>query len=201
MQTATLYTLQSKVIPVYDDKSMGYLSYVNDVSPLYIEGGHTVFTDKALFKETCLPLHQVCKSFSVPRGCPGIAPPKPWKFFDSQEDQGSGKREDTYHHLFAVDPELEKILWHVFNDKEASGKISKLEQEKKVVADKFDKANQKCFKLEEKLKDVLSTNASLNERLLSTGDKLYELRRKVYTFCECNVFKRLWVAFRNDLVP
>ena len=201
MQTATLYTLQSKVIPVYDDKSIRYLSYDNDVSPLYIEGGHTVFTDKALFKETYLPLHHVYKSFSVPRGCPGITPPKPWEFLNSQEDRGSGEREDTYHHLFAVDPELEKIIRHVFNDKEASGKISKLGQEKKVVADKFDKANQKCFKLEEKLKDVLSTNASLNERLLSTDDKLFELRRKVHTFCECNVFRRLWVAFRNDLVP
>jgi hypothetical protein len=104
MQTATLYTLQSKVIPVYDDKSIRYLGHVDDVSPLYIEGGHTVFTDKALFKETYLPLHHVCKSFSVPRGCPGITPPKPWKFFDSQEDRGSGEREDTYHHLFAVDP-------------------------------------------------------------------------------------------------
>ena len=201
MQTATLYTLQSKVIPVYDDESIRYLGHVDDVFPLYVEGGQTVFTNKALLKETYLPLHHVCKSFSVSREFPRITPPKPWEFLNSQEDLGSRFHEDIYHHLFAVDPELEKILRHVFNGEKVSEKIPKLEQEKVVEIDKFDKANQKCFKLEEKLKDVLSTNASLNERLLSTDDKLYELRRKVHTFCECNVFKRLWVAFRNDLVP
>lgn len=194
MQTATLYTLQSKVIPVYDDKSIRYLGHVDDVSPLYIEGGHTVFTDKALFKETYLPLHHVCKSFSVPRGCPEITPPKPWKFFDSQEDRGSGEREDTYHHLFAVDPELEKILWHVFNGEKVSGKISKLEQEKAAEIDKFNK----CY---ENLTETKRKNAELHRKARFNHDELLQLRRRVHKFCQHNLFRRLWVAFRNDLVP
>jgi len=208
MQTATLYTLKSKVITVYDDKTLRYLDRAEDVSPLYIEGGSPVFTDKALFKETYLPLHHVCKSFRVSRGCSEIRPPGPWQRYDSKKDWKTGDDINTYHHLFAVEPELEGILWHVFNEEKVAGKISKLEHEKRIETGKFEKClesltqtRQEKSKLEEKLNDALSTNASLNDRYLSTNDELFDLRRRVHNFCEYNVFKRLWIALRNDLTP
>ena len=208
MQTATLYTLKSKVIPVYDDKTLRYLDRAEDVSPLYLEGGHTIFTDKVLFKETYLPLHHVCKSFRVTRGIPGISPPGPWKLYDTHKDLETYDTVDTYHHLFAVEPELEGILWHVFNEEKVAGKISKLEHEKKVETGKLEKClesltqtRQEKSKLEEKLNDALSTNASLKAEYLSTKDELFDLRWRVNNFREYNVFKRLWIAFRNGLTP
>jgi hypothetical protein len=206
MQTATLYTLKSKVIPVYDDKTLRYLDYSKDVTPLYIEGGHTMFIPSSI-KET-IPLHPVWKSFRVPRGCSEIRPPEPWQRYDSVKDWETEDDINTYHHLFAVEPELEGILWHVFYEEKVAGKISKLEHEKKVETGKLEKClesltqtRQEKSKLEEKLNDALSTNAPLNDRYLSTNDKLFDLRWRVHNFCEYNVFKRLWVAFRNDLTP
>jgi len=144
----------------------------------------------------------------VTQGIPGISPPGPWKRYDSRKDIETYDTINTYHHLFAVEPELEGILWHVFNEEKVAGKISKLEHEKKVEAGKLEKSlesltqtRQEKSKLEEKLNDALSTNASLNERLLSAEDELFDLRWRVHNFCEYNVFKRLWIAFRNDLTP
>jgi hypothetical protein len=207
MQTATLYTLQSKVIPVYDDKTLRYLDRSEDVTPLYIEGGSPVFTPSPI-KETILPLHHVCKSFRVSRGCSEIRPPEPWKLYDSEKDWKTGDDINTYHHLFAVEPELERILWHVFNEEKVAGKISKLEHEKKVETGKLEmcleiltQTRQEKSKLGEKLNDALNTNASLNERLLSAEGELFVIRRRVHKYCQYNVFRRLWVAFRNDLTP
>lgn len=207
MQNATLYTLKSKVIPVYDDKTLRYLDRPEDVTPLYIEGGSPVFIPSSI-KETILPLHHVCKSFRVTQGIPGISPPGPWQRYDSRKDMGTRDTVDTYHHLFAVEPELEGILWHVFNEEKVAGKISILEHEKRTETGKFEEClesltqtRQEKSKLEEKLKDALNTNASLNERLLSAEDELFDLRWRVHNFCKYNVFKRLWIAFRNDLTP
>jgi hypothetical protein len=178
-----------------------------EVSPLRVEGGPPLYIPSSL-KETHLPLHHVCKSFRVSQGCHGISPPGPWKLYDTHKDLKTYDTVDTYHHLFAVEPELEGILWHVFNEEKVAGKISKLEHEKKVETDKSNRyykdlteTKQEKSKLEEKLKDALNTNASLNERLLSAEDELFDLRWRVHNFCEYNVFKRLWVAFRNDLTP
>jgi predicted nuclease with TOPRIM domain len=128
--------------------------------------------------------------------------------YDTPKDLETYDTVDTYHHLFAVEPELEGILWHVFNEEKVAGKISKLEHEKKVATGKLEKClesltqtRQEKSKLEENLKDALSTNASLNDRYLSTNDELFDLRWKVNNFCEYNVFKRLWITFRNDLTP
>ena len=202
MQTATLYTLQSKVIPVHNHESVRYMT--EEVSPLRVEGGPPLYIPSYL-KETYLPLHHVCKSFRV---CSGIRPPGPWKLYDTHRDLETYDTVDTYHHLFAVEPELEGILWHVFNEEKVAGKISKLEHEKRIETGKFEKClesltqtRQEKSKLEEKLNDALSTNASLNDRYLSTNDELFDLRCRVNNFCEYNVFKRLWIAFRNELTP
>jgi hypothetical protein len=99
----------------------------------------------------------------------------------------------TQDHLFAVEPALKEILSAPFRD-EWAPKVSKLEKENLAY-------NNKNYELEEKLKDALSTNASLNARYISTCEELFELRRRVHKFCTHNVFRRLWVAFRNDLTP
>jgi hypothetical protein len=99
----------------------------------------------------------------------------------------------TQDHLFAVEPALKEILSAPFRGEWAS-KVSKLEKENLAC-------NSKNYELEEKLKDALSTNASLNARYISTREELFELRRRVHKFCTHNVFRRLWVAFRNDLTP
>ncbi len=194
MQTATLYTLQSKVIPVYNDKYIRYMDRTEDVSPLYIEGGHTVFTDKVLFKEVYLPLHHVCKSFRVSRGCSEIRPPGPWKLYDTHKDLETYDTVDTYHHLFAVEPELEGILWHVFNEEKAAGKISKLEHENRVGTDKLNKCHAD-------LTEAKNKNAELQIELDLTRKDYLQLGSSVDYFRRCNVFRRLWVAFRNELTP
>lgn len=194
MQTATLYTLQSKVIPVYNDKYIRYMDRTEDVSPLYIEGGHTVFTDKVLFKEVYLPLHHVCKSFRVSQGCHGISPPGPWKWLDTEKDWKTKDNINTYHHLFAVEPELEGILWHVFNEEKVAGKISKLEHEKRVETDKSNR-------LYKDLTEAKNKNAELQRELDLTRKDYLQLGSSVDYFRRCNVFRRLWVAFRNELTP
>jgi|LakMenEpi03Aug12_release.lakeMendotaPanAssembly.Ray.scaffolds.fasta_scaffold675816_2 hypothetical protein len=194
MQTATLYTLQSKVVPVYNDKILRYLDRVEDVTPLYIEGEHTVFTDKALFKETYLPLHHVWKSFRVSRGCSEIRPPGPWQRYDSGKDWKTGDDINTYHHLFAVEPELEGILWHVFNEEKVAGKISKLEHEKRIETDK----SNRYYK---DLTEAKNKNAELQRELDLTRKDYLQLGSSVDYFRRCNIFRRLWVAFRNDLTP
>jgi len=194
MQTATLYTLQSKVIPVYNDKYIRYMDRTEDVSPLYIEGGHTVFTDKVLFKEVYLPLHHVCKSFRVSQGCHGISPPGPWKWLDTEKDWKTKDNINTYHHLFAVEPELEGILWHVFNEEKVAGKISKLEHEKRVGTDKLNKCHAD-------LTEAKNKNAELQRELDLTRKDYLQLGSSVDYFRRCNVFRRLWVAFRNELTP
>jgi hypothetical protein len=128
--------------------------------------------------------------------------------YDTHKDLETYDTVDTYHHLFAVEPELEGILWHVFNEEKVAGKISKLEHENRVGTDKLNKCHedliqtkQEKSKLEEKLNDALSTNASLEAEYLSTKGELFDLRWRVHNFCKYNVFKRLWIAFRNDLTP
>jgi hypothetical protein len=178
-----------------------------EVSPLRVEGGPPLYIPSYL-KETYLPLHHVCKSFRITQGIPGISPPGPWKLYDTHKDLETYDTVDTYHHLFAVEPELESILWHVFNGEKVAGKISKLEHEKQVETGKLEKClesltqtRQEKSKLEEKLNDALNTNASLNERLLSAEGELFVIRRRVHKYCQYNVFRRLWIAFRNDLTP
>jgi hypothetical protein len=192
MQTATLYTLKSKVIPVYDDKTLRYLDYSKDVTPLYIEGGHTMFIPSSI-KET-IPLHPVWKSFRVPRGCSEIRPPEPWQRYDSVKDWETEDDINTYHHLFAVEPELEGILWHVFNEEKVAGKISKLEHEKRIETDK----SNRYYK---DLTEAKNKNAELQRELDLTRKDYLQLGSSVDYFRRCNIFRRLWVAFRNDLTP
>jgi hypothetical protein len=191
MQTATLYTLQSKVIPVYNHEIVRYMA--EEVSPLRIEGGPPLYIPSYL-KETYLPLHHVCKSFRVSRGCSGISPPGPWQRYDSEEDWKTGDDINTYHHLFAVEPELEGILWHVFNGEKVAGKISKLEHEKKVETDKSNR-------LYKDLTEAKNKNAELQRELDLTRKDYLQLGSSVDYFRRCNIFRRLWVAFRNDLTP
>jgi dynactin complex subunit len=99
----------------------------------------------------------------------------------------------TQDHLFAVEPALKEILSAPFRA-EWEAKTRKLEKENLAY-------NNKNYELEKKLKDALSANASLNKRYLSTADEIFELRRRVHKFCEHNLFRRLWIAFRNDLTP
>jgi hypothetical protein len=193
MQTATLYTLQSKVVPVYNDKILRYLDRVEDVTPLYIEGGSPVFIPSSI-KETILPLHHVCKSFRVSRGCSEIRPPGPWQRYDSGKDWKTGDDINTYHHLFAVEPELEGILWHVFNEEKVAGKISKLEHEKRIETDK----SNRYYK---DLTEAKNKNAELQRELDLTRKDYLQLGSSVDYFRRCNIFRRLWVAFRNDLTP
>jgi hypothetical protein len=99
----------------------------------------------------------------------------------------------TQDHLFAVEPALKEILSAPFRA-EWEAKVSKLEKENLAY-------NNKNYELEEKLKDAMSANAFLRGELGLVTQEIFKLRKRVYNFCECNVFRRLWVAFRNDLTP
>ena len=168
MQTATLYTLNTKVVPVYGNESvvMRYKT-PQEMTPLYVKGEPTMFISAPLTKEY-LPTHEVYATFRSIRWGPEISPPEPWKFLNYREDPKTGDRLNTYHHLFSVDPELEKILRHVFNND---------------------------------LAETKRKNEEMTQELDLTREDLLQLDQRVDYFRKCNVFKRLWVAFRNDLVP
>jgi len=179
MQTATIYTLDAKVVPVESCSSTVRTFPLDEPTLTYgVVGGGPL---RIPTSETIdLPLHHV-GSFSK------INFPGPLL------NQSNKPHRQTQYHLFAVEPALKEILSAPFRA-EWAAEVSKLEED--TLAYK----NINC-KLEEKLNDALSTNASLNDRYLSTNDKLFDIRCRVHNFCEYNVFRRLWVAFRNDLTP
>ena len=178
MQTATIYTLNAKVVPVESYLSTIQVFSCDEPTVTYrVEGGEPLRIPT--YETVNLPLHRV-SSFSI------IEPPEHLMI------PGNSTRRTQYH-LFAVEPALKEILSAPFRN-EWAFKVSKLEKENLAY-------NNKNYELEEKLKDALSANASLNKRYLSTAEEIFELRRRVHNFCECKVFKRLWVAFRNDLTP
>ena len=168
MQTATLYTLNSKVVPVYGNESvvMRYMT-PQEMTPLNVEGEPTMFTHASYTKEY-LPTHEVYTTFRSIRWDPEIPPPEPWKFLNYREDPRSGDRLNTYHHLFSVDPELEKILRHVFNSD---------------------------------LTDANRKNEELTQELNLTRKDYLQLSQRVDYFRKCNVFRRLLIAFCNDITP
>jgi hypothetical protein len=127
-------------------------------------------------------------------GCPGISPPGPWQQYYSEKDWETKDTVNTYHHLFAVEPELESILWHVFNEEKVAGKISKLEHENRVGTDKLNKCHAD-------LTEAKNKNAELQRELDLTRKDYLQLGSSVDYFRRCNVFRRLWVAFRNELTP
>jgi len=180
MQTATIYTLNAKVVPVESYHSTVQMFSCDEPTMTYrVEGGEPLRIPT--YETVNLPLHRV-SSFSI------IEPPR-----DLMIPGNTGNTSRTQDHLFAVEPALKEILSAPFRD-EWAFKVRKLEKENLAY-------NNKNYELEEKLKDALSTNASLNARYISTCEELFELRRRVHKFCTHNVFRRLWVAFRNDLVP
>lgn len=178
MHTATIYTLNAKVVPVEPYDSTVRMYSANEPTKIFgVKGNPPVRIPES---ETInLPLHRV-SSFSI------IEPPEHLMI------PGNNTRR-TQDHLFAVEPALKEILSAPFRA-EWEAKARKLEKENLAY-------NNKNYELEEKLKGALSANASLNKRYLSTAEEIFELRRRVHKFCQCNVFKRLWVAFRNDLTP
>ena len=179
MQTATIYTLNAKVVPVEPYRSTIQVFSCDEPTMTYLVEGGEPFRIPT-YETVNLPLHRV-SSFSR------INSP------ESMLNHPSTSTRQTQDHLFAVEPALKEILSAPFRGEWAS-KVSKLEKENLAY-------NNKNYELEEKLKDALSTNASLNARYISTREELFELRRRVHKFCTHNVFRRLWVAFRNDLTP
>ena len=179
MQTATIYTLNAKVVPVEPYRSTIQVFSCDEPTMTYLVEGGEPFRIPT-YETVNLPLHRV-SSFSR------INSP------ESMLNHPSTSTRQTQDHLFAVEPALKEILSAPFRGEWAS-KVSKLEKENLAC-------NSKNYELEEKLKDALSTNASLNARYISTREELFELRRRVHKFCTHNVFRRLWVAFRNDLTP
>jgi len=178
MQAATIYTLNAKVVPVESYLSTIQVFSCDEPTVTYrVEGGEPLRIPT--YETVNLPLHRV-SSFSI------IEPPEHLMI------PGNNIRR-TQDHLFAVEPALKEILSAPFRA-EWEAKVSKLEKENLAY-------NNKNYELEEKLKDAMSANAFLRGELGLVTQEIFKLRKRVYNFCECNVFRRLWVAFRNDLTP
>lgn len=180
MQTATIYTLNAKVVSVesydstvrmYSDDRSDRIFCIENEEPVRIPVSEIID----------LPLHHV-GSFSR------IEPPEHLLL--------SGNTRYTRDHLFAVEPALKKILSAPFKA-EYEAKVNKLEKENLACIDKN-------HKLEEKLKAAESKISHLKQHIESmekTGSHYVEVWNQVWRFYREPTWKRLWIAFRNKLEP
>lgn len=187
MQTATLYTLHSETVPLLSRDEITVYSPA-ELRPLYIEGETP---EHFTVNTTTFPVHSVFKRLESARGFSDFhTPGEPWQFHESDE---YGK---TYQHLFAIDPALEEILSAPIRSK-MECKVKKLEKE---CLD-YNNAN---YEIEEKLKAAEQTISHLKRRIAdkdATISELNKVRNRVGNFSQKPVWERLWIAFRNDLVP
>lgn len=183
MQTATIYTLNAKVVPVRPLDSTVRLYWIDGPDQtFYVENGEPVRIPES---ETIdLPLHRV-SSFSR------IEPP------EHLMAPGNNTR-NTRDHLFAVEPALKEILSAPFRA-EWEAKVSKLEKENLAY-------NNKNYELEEKLKAAESKISHLKRHIESMektmrGSHYVKVWNQVWRFYREPTWKRLWIAFRNSLTP
>jgi hypothetical protein len=183
MQTATIYTLNAKVVPVEPDRSTVQMFSCDEPTMTYrIEGGEPLRIPT--YETVDLPLHRV-SSFSI------IEPPR-----DLMIPGNTGNTSRTQDHLFAVEPALKEILSAPFRD-EWAFKVRKLEKENLAY-------NNKNYELEEKLKAAEYKISHLKEHIEAvekTGSRYVKAWNQVWRFHREPILKRLWIAFRNELTP
>jgi hypothetical protein len=167
METATLYTLNSKIIPIVS-RDYVRMECHQDLTPIYIKNEPCLFTLKTID----LPLHTAYKSVQFSEEYPMFSQPMPWKLHDSRDDGMN-----TYYHLFAVEPELERILRCVFND-------SELERELGSCKTKLCQSNNKNLELQ-KERDILK-------------EKFNQAQQRINRFKGYGLIKRIWFAIRNE---
>jgi len=182
MQTATIYTLNAKVVPVEPYRSTIQVFSCDEPTMTYLVEGGEPFRIPT-YETVNLPLHRV-SSFSR------INSP------ESMLNHPSTSTRQTQDHLFAVEPALKEILSAPFRGEWAS-KVSKLEKENLAY-------NNKNYELEEKLKVAEYKISHLKEHIEAvekTGSRYIKAWNQVWRFHREPILKRLWVAFRNDLTP
>lgn len=182
MRSATIYTLTKTVVPVYDNSEYVRYAPLLDPDELYRiptdDPDNKVLLTRKKFVES-LPLHEVSFCSSLPlRDLPEVE-----RLYLESYDGGrkSGNYNPSYLHLFAIEPQTERILSTYINSK-LRNKVVKLE-------DKVQEQGQKLWALEKNLEK------SQNEaRILANSLKVAE--EGVERFRKEPLLKRLWIALR-----
>lgn len=181
MRNATIYTLSKTVVPVYDNK------YVDYAPPLGRDEVFRIVTDdpenkvlltKKTFVES-LPLHEVGFFSSLPlRDLPEVERESLVRY---NEDRKFRNYDPYYLHLFAIEPQTERILSTFFSHKRQK-KISELEEANQ---------NQKTeiWKLERKLKESQDQTRYWENTLKQAEQRIERYRREP-------LLKRIWIALR-----
>ena len=181
MRNATIYTLTKTVVPVYGDNYVRYAPLL-DPDELYRiptdDPDNKVLLTRKKFVES-LPLHEIGFCSSLPlRDLPEVE-----RLYLESYDGGrkSSNYNPYYLHLFAIEPQTERILSTYINSK-LRNKVVKLEV-------KVQEQGQKLWALEQNLEK--SQNGA---RVLANSLRVAE--EGVERFRKEPLLKRLWIALR-----
>jgi len=182
MRNATIYTLTKTVVPVYDnDKYVRYAPLLDPDELFRIPTGdpdNKVSLTRKNHVES-LPLHEVGFCSSLPlRDLPEVE-----RLYLESYDGGrkSGNYDPSYLHLFAIEPQTERILSTYINSK-LRNKVVKLE-------DKVYDQGQKLWTLGRNLEKSQNDARALVNSLKVTEGRLERYRKEP-------LLKRLWIALR-----
>jgi len=168
MRNATIYTLTKTVVPVYDNEK--YVRYAPLLDPDELfriptdDPDNKVLLTRKNHVES-LPLHEVGFCSSLPlRDLPEVE-----RLYLESYDGGRKSRnyDPSYLHLFAIEPQTEKILSTYFNTK----------------------LRNKVVKLEDTIYDH-------GQKLWTLGRKLKESQERLERYRKEPLLKRLWIALR-----
>jgi|688.fasta_scaffold174480_4 hypothetical protein len=182
MRNATIYTLTKTVVPVYDnDKYVRYAPLLDPDElfriPTDDPDNKVLFTRKNHVES--LPLHEVGFCSSLPlRDLPEVE-----RLYLESYDGGRKSRnyDPSYLHLFAIEPQTEKILSTYINPK-LRNKVVKLEN---TVQDQ----GQKLWALERNLEESQNDARVLANSIRVAEERVERFRREP-------LLKRLWIALR-----
>lgn len=182
MRNATIYTLTKTVVPVYDnDKYVRYAPLLDPDELFRIptdDPDNEVLLTRKNHVES-LPLHEVGFCSSLPlHDLPEVE-----RLYLESYDEGrkSGIYDPSYLHLFAIEPQTEKILSTYINPK-LRNKVVKLEN---TVQDQ----GQKLWALERNLEESQNDARVLANSIRVAEERVERFRREP-------LLKRLWIALR-----
>jgi hypothetical protein len=182
MRNATIYTLTKTVVPAYDNNE--YVRYAPLLDPDELFRIPTDDPDNKVLLTMknhveSLPLHEVGFCSSLPlRDLPEVE-----RLYLESYDGGRKSRnyDPSYLHLFAIEPQTEKILSTYINSK-LRNKVVKLE-------DKVQEQGQKLWALGRNLEESQNDARVLANSLRVAEEGVERFRREP-------LLKRLWIALR-----
>jgi len=167
MRNATIYTLTKTVVPVYGGEYVRYAPLLDPDELFRIptdDPDNGVLLTRKNHVES-LPLHEVGFCSNLPlRDLPEVE-----RLYLESYDGGRKSRnyDPSYLHLFAIEPQTEKILSTYFNTK----------------------LRNKVVKLEDTIYDH-------EQKLWTLGRKLKESQERLERYRKEPLLKRLWIALR-----